>query len=43
MLHKPANPVVVLGRGAISVPLKVRVQRVSENRQRENRSRRRYL
>ena len=31
MLHKPANPVVVLGRGEISIPLKVRVHRISEN------------
>ncbi len=31
MLHKPANPVVILGRGEINVPLTVRVQRVSKS------------
>jgi large subunit ribosomal protein L15 len=31
MLHKPKNPVVVLGRGDISVALTVRVQRVSKS------------
>jgi large subunit ribosomal protein L15 len=31
MLHNPANPVVVLGRGEISIPLTVRVQRVSKS------------
>lgn len=30
MLHKPKNPVVVLGRGEISVPLKLRVQRITQ-------------
>ncbi len=33
MLHKPTNPVVVLGRGEISVPLTVRVQRISKSAQ----------
>ncbi len=31
MLHKPGNPVVVLGRGDISVPLTLRVQRVTKS------------
>jgi large subunit ribosomal protein L15 len=31
MLGKPQNPVVVLGRGEISFPLKVQVDRVSKN------------
>ena len=31
MLHKTANPVVVLGRGDLSVALIVRVQRVSKS------------
>ncbi len=31
MLHRPENPVVVLGRGDINVALKVRVQRVSKS------------
>ncbi len=31
MLSKPKNPVVVLGRGEITVPLTVRVQRVSKS------------
>ncbi|MEN6481776.1 MAG: 50S ribosomal protein L15 [Anaerolineaceae bacterium] len=31
MLHKTANPVVILGRGEINVPLTVRVQRVSKS------------
>ncbi len=31
MLHKPKNPVVVLGRGEISVPLTIRVQRVTKS------------
>ncbi len=30
MLHKPTNPVVILGRGEINVPLTVRVHRVSK-------------
>ena len=30
MLHKNSNPVVILGRGEISVPLTVKVQRVSK-------------
>lgn len=30
MLHKTANPVVILGRGEISVPLTVRVHRVTK-------------
>ncbi len=33
MLHKPNNPVVVLGNGDLSIPLKVCVQRVSKNAQ----------
>ncbi len=33
MLHKPANPVVILGRGEIAVALTVRVQRVSKGAQ----------
>ena len=33
MLHKPANPVVILGRGDIAVALTVRVQRVSKGAQ----------
>lgn len=31
MLHKPANPVVILGQGEISFPLTVRVQRISKS------------
>lgn len=31
MLHKKNNPVVVLGRGELSVPLTVKVQRVSKS------------
>jgi len=31
MLSKPKNPVVILGEGEISVPLKIRVQRVSKS------------
>ena len=31
MLHKNDNPVVILGRGEISVPLNVKVQRVSKS------------
>lgn len=30
LLHKPANPVVILGRGEISVPLTVRVHRITK-------------
>lgn len=30
MVRKPANPVVVLGRGEITVPLKVQVHRISK-------------
>lgn len=33
LLHKPKNPVVVLGNGDLSIPLNVRVQRVSKNAQ----------
>ena len=29
LLRDPRHPVVVLGRGEVSIPLKVRVQRVS--------------
>ncbi|RPJ51561.1 MAG: 50S ribosomal protein L15 [Chloroflexi bacterium] len=31
MLHKSKNPVVVLGRGEINVPLTIRVQRVTKS------------
>jgi large subunit ribosomal protein L15 len=31
LLHKTKNPVVVLGRGEISVPLTIRVQRVTKS------------
>ena len=31
VLSKPANPVVILGRGEVTVPLKIRVQRVSKS------------
>ena len=31
IIRKPSNPVVILGRGQVSVPLKVRVQRVSKS------------
>ncbi len=31
MLHKPGNPVVILGRGEITVPLTIKVQRVSKS------------
>ncbi len=31
MLHKSQNPVVVLGRGDISVPLTIRVERVTKS------------
>ena len=30
LLHQPKNPVVILGRGEISVPLTVRAQRVTK-------------
>ena len=30
MLHQPKNPIVILGRGEISVPLTIRVQRVTK-------------
>lgn len=30
MLHQPKNPVAVLGRGEINVPLKIRVQRITK-------------
>jgi len=30
MLRKPANPVVILGRGDVSVPLRVKVHRISK-------------
>lgn len=30
MLHKSKNPVVIMGRGEVSVPLTVRVQRVTK-------------
>jgi large subunit ribosomal protein L15 len=31
LVRKPANPVVVLGRGEITVPLKVQVHRISKS------------
>ncbi len=31
LLHKPANPVAILGRGEIKVPLTVQVQRVTQS------------
>ena len=31
LLHKNANPVVVLGRGDINVPLTIRVQRITKS------------
>lgn len=31
LISKPANPVVILGRGEVSVSLKVRVQRISKS------------
>jgi len=31
LVRKPQNPVVLLGRGEVSVPLKVRLQRVSKS------------
>jgi large subunit ribosomal protein L15 len=30
LLHKSSNPVVVLGRGEVTVPLKIRVQRITK-------------
>jgi large subunit ribosomal protein L15 len=33
LLRKPENPVALLGRGEVSVPLKVRLQRVSKGAQ----------
>ncbi len=30
LLSKPANPVVILGNGEVTVPLKVRVQRITK-------------
>lgn len=33
MLHKNSNPVVLLGRGEISVPLTVKVQRITKTAQ----------
>lgn len=33
LLHKNSNPVVILGRGEISVPLTVKVQRISKTAQ----------
>lgn len=33
LLHKPNNPVVILGNGELKIPLKVRVQRVSKGAQ----------
>jgi len=33
MLHKNSNPVVILGRGEISVPLTVKVQRITKTAQ----------
>lgn len=33
LLHKPNNPVVILGNGELNIPLKVRVQRVSKGAQ----------
>lgn len=30
MLHQPKNPIVILGRGEITVPLTIRVQRVTK-------------
>ena len=31
LLHQPKNPVVILGRGDISVPLTIRVQRITKS------------
>jgi large subunit ribosomal protein L15 len=31
VLSKPANPVVILGRGEVTVPLKIRVQRITKS------------
>jgi large subunit ribosomal protein L15 len=33
MLHKSKNPVAILGRGEISVPLTVKVQRITKSAQ----------
>lgn len=33
LLHKPAQPVALLGRGEVTVALKVRVQRITKNAQ----------
>ncbi len=33
LLHKPSNPVVLLGRGEVSVPLTVQVQRITKSAQ----------
>ncbi len=33
LLHKTANPVALLGRGEVSIPLTVRVQRISKSAQ----------
>lgn len=31
MLHQPKNPVVILGRGEVTVPLTIRVQRITKS------------
>jgi large subunit ribosomal protein L15 len=31
MLHQPKNPIVLLGRGEVTVPLTIRVQRVTKS------------
>lgn len=33
LLHKPSNPVALLGRGEVSVPLTVKVQRITKSAQ----------
>jgi large subunit ribosomal protein L15 len=33
MVRKPKNPVVILGRGEVTVPLTIRVQRISKSAQ----------
>lgn len=33
LLRKPENPIALLGRGEITVPLKIRVHRISKNAQ----------
>lgn len=33
LLHKPSNPVALLGRGEVSVPLTVQVQRITKSAQ----------